>query len=352
MQFGNGVRSWQWTGVALVGVWLLAACAQAQTKAATPTPKAASAAAKVSDTTSKGTPAASKASSAAAKATGSDAKANPAAAKDAPLKEAPLEDAPGPARASASAPAAATARATSVTETGRDLSDAPAPMGQASPEVVALLERITKAHGAIKTLTAEFDQVKIWKPKQEGAVAPATAAVDEIKSNGRVYLQMPDRLRCEYDKPDPSRLLFADKTFYQYVESLAQVDRYSYASEEEARERFRMMLLGFGVSGDQVLSSYNVTQEPADAKEPGTTVLVFVPVHPDIVKVVARIVVWFDSEKWLPRKVEIDEVSDDVTTVTIRPGTFKINPTIAEKLFRPDWPKKNAKGQPVLTIDH
>lgn len=317
MRFGNGARFWKRVGVVLVAAWLLAAAAQAQPKAATPTAKPTPAAAKAS---------ASKAAQAAAKATPASAKATPAPAKD----------------ASATAPASAAARATSTTVSGLPTTP-PAPMGQASPDVVALLERITQAHGAIKTLTVEFDQEKHFTD---------TDATEKIKSNGRVYLQMPGRLRCEYDKPDPSVLLFADKEFYQYVESLAQVDKFSYASEEEARERFRMMLLGFGVSGDQVLSSYNVTQEPADAKEPGTTVLAFAPVHPEIRKVVKRIVVWFDSEKFLPRKVRVEEVSaeegvsGDVTTVTIRPGTFKINPSIPEKKFRAEWPKK------TQVIDH
>lgn len=300
-----------------MAAWLLAAAAQAQPKAATPTAKPTPAAAKASA-------AASKAAQAAAKATPASAKATPAPAKD----------------ASATAPASAAARATSTTVAGLPTTP-PAPVGQASPDVVALLERITQAHDAIKTLTTEFDQVKKF-----------AEAGDEVKSNGRVYLQMPGRLRCEYDKPDPSVVLFADKELYQYVESLAQVDKITYASEEEARERFRMMLLGFGVSGEQVLSSYNVTREPADAKDPGTTVLAFAPVHPEIrkveveVEVITRIVVWFDSEKFLPRKVRVEEVSGDVTTVTIRPGTFKINPSIPEKKFRAEWPKK------TQVIDH
>jgi outer membrane lipoprotein-sorting protein len=181
------------------------------------------------------------------------------------------------------------------------------------------------------TMIVRFTQVRV--EKEFG---------DEIRSQGTLFLAMPDLLRCEYEKPDPSVILFSGASFYQYVPSIAQVDKFTYSTVEEARERLRMLLLGFGVSGLEVEKSYAVSLIPAETPAPESVSgksagLAFVPLRDEIARDYSRILVWFSEKTLLPRHVRLIQVSGDETDVQIR--DIRRDAPVADSLFKPEFPR-------------
>ncbi|MFW5870739.1 MAG: LolA family protein [Candidatus Sumerlaeota bacterium] len=196
------------------------------------------------------------------------------------------------------------------------------------PVVREILDDIEEKHSDIKSLIIDFRQVKIWE--EFG---------DEIESNGRLLLQKPMKLRCEYFQPDPSVILFVDDAFYQYTPKLKQVDKFVYESEEEAEARFRLLMLGFGISGEQILQNYHVSPAPAwdTDSEDGNIVLDFIPTNPGIRKITKSIRVWFDRKTLIPKQIRIEEVSADVIGIYIK--DYEVNAEIEEKHFKAEWPR-------------
>ena len=220
-------------------------------------------------------------------------------------------------------------------------------------EVLALLKRIEERHGNLKTLQAEFDQVKV-----------SETFADETRSHGSLLLEMPDRLRCEYDRPDPSTILFVDDTLYQFVPTIKQVDKWRFRTKAEAQEQLRLLLLGFGLSSEEILKSYRV--ERVEAAEPKADrvgesegeggaalptpsapwVLAFRPRNREVAKHYTEIRVSFDRERLLPRSVRLTEVAGDVTNLTIQPEKVLLNEKIEAGKFKPEFP-----GNPEV-IEH
>jgi outer membrane lipoprotein-sorting protein len=196
------------------------------------------------------------------------------------------------------------------------------------PAVRETLSRITARHADIKTLIIEFQQTKIWE-----------AFGDEIKSEGRLYLQKPRSMRCEYFQPDPSVILFGNNKFMQYTPKLKQVDSFTYESDEEAQARFRLLMLGFGLSGDEILKSYYVKEYPQKATKQETSpiTLDFIPTNPYIRKVTRLVRVWFDPESLFPRKIRIEEISGDVILIDIKGRNLNVD--IEPERFKAQWPK-------------
>jgi len=198
----------------------------------------------------------------------------------------------------------------------------------ATSATLTLLREIETRHRGLKTLVAEFQQEKTSAQFEE-----------KIESRGRVYLQMPDRLRCDYENPDPSTVLFVDNATYQVSPTIKQVDQFVYKTKEEAQQQFRLMLLGFGMSSSETLQNYEIrlVDEPQSAGGGKVThVLVFRPLDPEVSRIYKEFRVWLD-DRLLPRKVRYEEVSGDVTLLTIR-RILKDDP-IKAKVFERKFPK-------------
>ncbi|MBN1867519.1 outer membrane lipoprotein carrier protein LolA [Candidatus Sumerlaeota bacterium] len=228
---------------------------------------------------------------------------------------------------------------------GDALSTAPTATEEVSPSDAdaetrsarTLLGRIEARHGGLKTLRAEFDQILITELFGE-----------EIASRGDLCLQPPDRLRCDYFEPDPATLLFVKDTMYVHIPKNESVDKFTYSTEREAQQHFRMVMLGFGVSSEEILKSYRVTTIPNpwddETSETAMEVLDFEPLDPDLAKSFKDVVVGFDSETLLPRRVRLEEAGGEVRTLTIR--RIVLDDPIGTEKFEPSFP-----GNPEI-VEH
>jgi outer membrane lipoprotein-sorting protein len=209
--------------------------------------------------------------------------------------------------------------------------------GVATPAAWDLLQRVESAHGDTTSLTleAEFDQIKVWEE-----------IGDEVRSSGKLYLQMPGKLRCEYSGPDRSVVLFVGRMLYEYVPSINQVDSFTFETDEEARTQFRAVMLGFGVSGAEILESYNIERLATPQGKESPNALVFEPVDPALAKVTRQITIWFDGAFW-PEKIRIEEMTGD--TVTISVTKFLVGRPIKAKRFEAKFGKL---GRPAIVVPH
>jgi outer membrane lipoprotein-sorting protein len=259
------------------------------------------------------------------------------------LGQAPAAPAPVPAKASVPTPPAK-ASVESISDFSKPVLSADAATSevvrkQPTPEIQKILKELETKHANLKTVQAEFGQVKAWQD------------FEPIKSQGKLFIEQPDReqagrLRCELEAEkgeqgiEPTTTLFVNNTFYDYTPSLKQVDKLTFDSEDEARERLRMLLLGFGVSSQEVLTSYNV-EKAGDVPETAKTEkpligLSFTPLKKEVRSQIVNVSVWLDRETLLPHAIRIEEVSGDMTTITIR--SLKLNEPIKASLFEPKWP--------------
>ncbi|NQU44355.1 outer membrane lipoprotein carrier protein LolA [bacterium] len=192
--------------------------------------------------------------------------------------------------------------------------------------VLSYLNRVEARHGKIKSLTAMFNQVRVSDD----------FGFETTSDDNRLYLEFPDKLRCDYAAPDPSTLLFVGRSIYQYVPSLEQVDKMTYPTAEQARRIFETLTLSFGVSAQTVLDGYQVELgEPQEAHK--TFALIFHPLKKEVKQDYQKIEVRFDEETLLPVQVRLYQVMGDVTTLRIREGKRDVD--IPEEIFKPSFPE-------------
>ncbi|HBF32993.1 TPA: hypothetical protein DDW35_00380 [Candidatus Sumerlaeota bacterium] len=241
-------------------------------------------------------------------------------------KPAPSDKAAPEERAAARAPEASAAApeplpAQTITQTN----DLP------SSGVLNQLERIEKMHGQIQTISAEFDQTRVSKEFS-----------DETKSRGKLQIKKPNQLRCEYQNPEPSVLLFTSNTLYQYTPTLKQADKFVYRTEQDADEFFRTLTLSFGLSSQQILGSYRVAlvKKGSEDAPAGTFGLSFYPLKTETSRDYSEIRVFFsasDESKVLPVRVRLFQTSGDETTLEIQ--NVQLNTQMPDKNFAADFPR-------------
>lgn len=202
------------------------------------------------------------------------------------------------------------------------------PMGAPpTSATLQLLREVESRHGNLKTLQAEFSQEKT-----------SAAFEEQIKSEGNLQLQMPDKLRAFYKDPDESTVWFVNNTLYQVTPALKQVDKYAYKTAEEAKQQFRLMMLGFGMSSKEILDNYEVTSEETLESKTNkkSNILMFRPLDPEISRTYKEFRVWLSDDR-LPTRVRYEESSGDVTVLTIR-KLVKDDP-IRARVFEPAYPE-------------
>ncbi len=163
---------------------------------------------------------------------------------------------------------------------------------------------------------------------------------------------------------DASTILFVDNTLYQFVPAIKQVDKWVYKDPATARKRFNLLMLGFGLSSQEVMTNYGVqlapgsldpalvlsgegdddpaaTSNDGQPPAPGSTdaiALIFRPHDPEIARTYDNIQVDFDPKTLLPRRVRLSKMVGEVTTITIDPEKVRLDEPIEPAKFLPDFP--------------
>lgn len=192
-------------------------------------------------------------------------------------------------------------------------------------DAVKTLRLLENKYKGVITFTGEFDQIK----KSE-------MLLEEIKSNGQFYYEKPDRFRCDYAKPNESINIFVKDSAWVYVPELKQVEKYYIGTgDSNAGESLNQMLIGFGVSTDDLLKKYTITVKN---KKDNMIDISLIPKTDELKKEYKEIVVTIDQGKLLPVKFIITETNDEATEIMMK-EIKDDNPKIDAKVFELNFPK-------------
>ncbi|MBI1292122.1 hypothetical protein GC173_12910 [bacterium] len=182
-------------------------------------------------------------------------------------------------------------------------------------QAIEFLTRLEKKNEGTKTLSAEFDQVRI-----------DFTFDDEVKSSGRFWYRAPSSYYAEYESEHSSKVWSDEKRLVEYIPSLNQVDVVPMEAGEEAP--VTQVLLGFGIKVDRILRLFDV--QMADSEEKGLVSVDFLSKDLDKTLNFSRIKVAFDEKGLEPRVILME---DNTGTRTIRLKKVKFNPVVKDSIF-------------------
>lgn len=187
------------------------------------------------------------------------------------------------------------------------------------------LKKLEDKHQETRTFTGEFDQLM----KSE-------LFLEEIESEGKFWYEKPGRFRCEYEPPNEQVNLVVDDLAYVYIPEIKQVEIYHFDRGESGVKRINRMLLGFGISVEEVLDVYEVRFVPEEETE-NTVSLYFKPRKEGQGVDFKAAKLWVDKKSLLPQKLVFLQEGGDKTIITLK--DIKFNKKIKQSLFKPDFPR-------------
>lgn len=193
-------------------------------------------------------------------------------------------------------------------------------------EALEFLKKLEAKNKDVKTIEGKFSQVKNQK-----------IFLEEIKSEGVFYFKKPGKFRCDYLAPNEMINYLIDNVAYMYVPENKQVDKYTFNSEGSQIKQLNQMLLGFGVSVNDIDKVFNYEIDSSLTDKKDERALVLVPKEKDKGVGISRVHLWFDSATLTPKKILSFEESGDETTITIK--DIKVNKGIPDDKFIPKFPK-------------
>jgi outer membrane lipoprotein-sorting protein len=192
-----------------------------------------------------------------------------------------------------------------------------------------VLTMMDKSARDFHTLTADIEHIKY------------TAVVKDISTEtGRIYVRRDDKMRIEFQKPDPRTILRTGDALFIYTPKINRVEEYNIGKHRAVADQF--LALGFGTKGETLKKNYLLTiigEEDFDSHK--TVVLELTPKSDQARNQIARIRMWIDEASWLPLQQKFFEAGSDDYFLSHYTHLMK-NLKIDDGKFKPDWPK-NAK---------
>jgi outer membrane lipoprotein carrier protein len=181
----------------------------------------------------------------------------------------------------------------------------------------ALIERVVERQRALRTLEAEFVQLK------ESALL-----LEAVESTGVFLFRAPDMVRWDYRQPDPMVVLFAEDVVTTYHPELARAERIKVSAKQR---RFVRVLAGTQPL-DDLNSHFSITL--ADPGGRANYRLTLRPVGNMVSKKLRSVEIEVDRSLLLPVVIAYNEADGDSTRYEFT--KMSINPEIDESRFRLD----------------
>jgi outer membrane lipoprotein-sorting protein len=196
----------------------------------------------------------------------------------------------------------------------------------ASWTLEGVLSMLDRAAQDFHTLTADIEHMKY------------TAVVkDTSTETGQIFVRRDDKMRIEFQKPDPRTILRNGDSLFIYTPKINRVEEYNIGKHRAFADQY--LALGFGTKGDTLKKNYVVTligEEEFDSRK--TVVLELTPKSEQARSQIARIRMWIDEASWLPVQQKFFETSSDDYFLSHYTHVMK-NLKISDAKFKPDWPK-------------
>ena len=196
----------------------------------------------------------------------------------------------------------------------------------ASWTLEGVLAMLDKSAQDFHSLTADIEHVKY------------TAVVkDSSAETGQIFVRRDDKMRIDFQKPDPRTILRNGDSLYVFTPKINRVEEYNIGKHRSFVDQY--LALGFGTKGDTLKKNYVLTligEEEFDNRK--TVVLELTPKSDQARSQIARIRMWIDEASWLPVQQKFFETSSDDYFLSHYTHVMK-NLKIADAKFKPDWPK-------------
>ncbi len=170
-------------------------------------------------------------------------------------------------------------------------------LAAAPADAGSVLRSLEHAGRALQTMQAAFVETKVL-----------VLLDDRTESRGSVVLQVPGRLRWNYEAPSPGTMIVKDGKYVRYFPTSKQVFRGAAKGEAD-------LLVGFGPAAAGLGGKYEVTlvgEETVGAR--AAHVLDLEP-RPGRGGLFAGIRLWVDKERSVPVQTRLTEPTGDHTTI-------------------------------------
>ncbi len=186
---------------------------------------------------------------------------------------------------------------------------------EGSAKLEALIERVVERQRALKTLEAEFVQLK-----------QSSLLLEAAESTGVFLFRAPDVVRWDYNQPATMVVLFADDTVTTYHPAQSRAERIKVSNKQR---RFVRVLAGTQPL-DDLTSHFSIT-----LADPGARAhyrLTLKPVGTMLSKKLRSVEIEVDRRLLLPVVIEYREADGDSTRYEFK--KMVINPEIEDSRFQ------------------
>lgn len=179
----------------------------------------------------------------------------------------------------------------------------------------ALIDQVVERQRALRTLEAEFVQLK-----------DSALLLEAVESTGVFLFRAPDMVRWDYRQPDAMVVLFSEDVVTTYLPAQARAERIKVSAKQR---RFVRVLAGTQPL-DDLTSHFSITL--ADPGGRAHYRLTLRPVGNSLSKRLQSVEIEVDRELLLPVIIEYNEADGDSTRYEFTKMT--VNPEIDESRFR------------------
>lgn len=184
----------------------------------------------------------------------------------------------------------------------------------------ALLDRVRIEQGKVESLQADFVQLK-----------ESSMLLEPLESRGEIAFSAPDKVRWEYEIPNPISILIVDAEMTTWYRDIEQAERISVGRQSQRVIQY----LGVGSSMDDLLDYFILTLTvPLDESDP--YVFELAPRFDKVAKRVQGMTIWVDPELFLPLRLRYLESDGDVTD--IRFDRLRVNEGVPDEHFELEIP--------------
>ena len=184
-----------------------------------------------------------------------------------------------------------------------------------------ILAEMDKAGEKLETLSADFEQTDY-----------DAILEDRELSTGKLYLEMPGRVRWEHVEPAAKVLVVNDKLVRLYNPTAGQVQEFE--QKQGSGSGGFNLLVGFGTSSDEIAKNYDASLLEETAT---SVVLKLVPKPDSPASIFASIELTVDKTTWTPIRSVFHEMNRDHTDIDF--ANVVLNGKLPDHIFELELPK-------------
>ena len=190
-----------------------------------------------------------------------------------------------------------------------------------------------REQGQFQSLTAGMERTKV-----------TVVVNDRSTESGQIEVRRDGKMRIDLTSPDQKTILRDGDRIYVYTPKIRRVEEYDLSKHRDLVDR--LLLLGFGTSGESLKKSYLITLQGEESLN-GQKVarLELTPRSDDVRKQISKIDLWLNEANWLPAQQQFYETGSGDYSI-IRYLNVARNVSIADARFRPAWPKGVTRVKP------